>query len=216
MKTIHHGITVSSESPITGVIDTTAPEWLLEEIDSHGIDLDFEEHCRECTKEHHDDCYDSGAGTTHLLGYKKDAKGDYIPDLDAEFSAIVNGNENTTQVIHSKWVSRTALCSPCYPGQGDLDNSGDYLAYTLPPKIWGNHDHLQISEPGETLESIRSLYTALYNIDHKPEDFATEFFFMVGELLNGKRLDELRPGGPAAGTLKELLVEHRGEEGEKS
>ena len=46
MKTIHHGINVSSESPITGVIDTAAPEWLLEEIDLHGIDLDFEEHCR--------------------------------------------------------------------------------------------------------------------------------------------------------------------------
>lgn len=59
----------------------------------------------------------------------------------------------------------------------------------------------------ETLESIRELYTALYNIDHPPEDFATEFFYMVGELLNGKRLDELSPGGPAAETLKELLTE---------
>jgi len=214
MKTIHHGVTVSSELPITGVIDTTAPEWLLEEIDLHGLDLDFEEHCKECTKEFHDDCYDSGAGTTHLLGYKKDAKGDYVPDLDAQFCAIVNGNENTIQVTYSKWVSRAALCSPCYPGQGDLENSGEYLAYTLPPKIWGNHDHLLISERGETLESIRNLYTALYNIDHAPEAFATEFFYMIGELLNGKRLDELEPGGPAAGTLKELLGEQRGEKGE--
>lgn len=205
---------MKTHPPITGVIDTTAPEWLLEEIDLHGIDLDFEEHCRECTKEFHDDCYDSGAGTTHLLGYKKDSKGDYIPDIDAEFSAIVNGNENTTQVTNSKWVSRVALCSSCYPGQGDLDNSGEHLAYTLPQKIWGNHDHLQISELGETLESIRNLYTALYIIDHPPEAFATEFFFMVGELLNGKGLDEMEPGGPAAGTLKELLGEQRGEKGE--
>ena len=48
--TIHHGIKVSSEVPIAGVIDTTAPEFLLEEIDLHGIDVDFEEHCKECTK----------------------------------------------------------------------------------------------------------------------------------------------------------------------
>lgn len=205
MMTIHNGVKVFSESPITGVVDTAAPEWLLDEIDAHGIDIGFEEHCKECTKERHDDCYDSGDGTTHLLGYKKDAKGDYVPDLDAEFSAIVNGNENITQITHSKWVSRVILCSPCYPGQGDLDNSGEYLAYTLPPGIWGNHDHLQISELSETLESIRELYTALYNIDHPPENFAIEFFYMVGELLNGKKLNELSPAEPAAGALRMML-----------
>jgi hypothetical protein len=128
--TIHHGIEVSSEVPITGVIDTTAPELLLEEIDLHGIDVDFEEHCKECKREFHDECYETGPSTSYLLGYKKDIKGDFVPDLDAEFSAIVNGNENTTQVTNSKWVSRATLCSPCYPGQGDLGNSGDYLAYT--------------------------------------------------------------------------------------
>ena len=205
MMTIHNEVKVFSEVPITGVVDTTAPEWLMEEIDAHGIDLGFEEHCKECTKEFHDDCYDSGDGTTHLLGYKKDTKGDYVPDLDAEFSAIVNGNENITQITHSKWVSRTALCSPRYPGQGDLDNSGEYLAYTLPPSIWGNHDHLQISELSETLESIRELYTALYNTDLEPEEFATEFYYMVGALLNGKRLSDLRPAEPAAGTLRMML-----------
>lgn len=63
--------------------------------------------------------------------------------------------------------------------------------------------------PQERLYFIEMLYHALYNTDLDPEDFTTEFFYMVGELLNGKRLDELRPGGPAAGTLKELLVETR-------
>ncbi len=57
------------------------------------------------------------------------------------------------------------------------------------------------------LESIKELYIGLYNIDHSTEEFATEFFYMVGELLNGKRLDDLKPSGPAAAALKELLAE---------
>jgi|GEM_PF-2055409 len=204
MRTIHWGIAVDSEIPITGVTDINAPEWLHEDID-YGIYLDYEEHVRECGKEFHDDCYDPDGGTTYLIGYKKDVKGDYVPDPNAEYSAIVNGGMNTVQVTRSKWVSRAALCSPCYPGQGDLNNSGEYLTYALPPDVWGSHDHLQIFRLDETLEAIRSLYTALYNIDHPPEDFAVEFFYMVGELLDGKKLSELNPQGPAAETLKELL-----------
>ena len=209
MKTIHYGITVSSESPITGVVDTTAPEYLSEEIDLHGIDLDFEEHCKECIKEFHDDCYEAGSPTNYLIGYKKDPKGDFVPDLDAEFSAIVNGNENTTQVTRSRWVSRVMLCSPCYPGQGDLGNNGDYLAYTLPLGVWGNHDHIQINELSVTLESIKELYTAFFDTDLNTLDFAADFFYMIGELLNGKKLNELKPSGSAAGTLK-IMLENKG------
>jgi hypothetical protein len=205
MKTIHYGVNVSSESPITGVVDTTAPEYLSEEIDLHGIDLDFEEHCKECTKEFHDDCYEASSPTNHLLGYKKDPKGDFVPDMEAEFSAIVNGNENTTQVTRSRWVSRVMLCSPCYPGQGDLGNSGYYLAYTLPPSVWGNHDHIQINELSVTLESIKELYTAFFDTDLNTLDFAADFFYMIGELLNGKKLNELNPAESAAGTLKIML-----------
>ena len=209
MKTIHYGIKVSSESPITGVVDTTAPEYLSEEIDLHGLDLDFEEHCKECTKEFHDDCYEAGSPTNSLIGYKKDIKGDFVPDMEAEFSAIVNGNENTTQITRSKWVSRVMLCSPCYPGQGDLGNSGDYLAYTLPPGVWGNHDHIQINELSVTLGSIRELYDAFYNTNLNTLDFAADFFYMIGELLNGKKLNELKPSGSAAGTLK-IMLENKG------
>jgi hypothetical protein len=204
MNTIHYSIPVSSEIPITGVVDTSAPEWLLEEVHLHGIDIGFEEHTKECNKEYHDDCYYNEC-PSYIIGYKKDEKGDFVPDTASEFSAIVNGNENTTQVTHSKWVSRVALCSPCYPGQGDLVSSGDYLAYTLPPDVWGSRDHLPIFEVNSTLESIRRLYKGLYNTDCNTPDFATEFFYMVGDLLNGKRLEELSPAEPAAGTLRELL-----------
>jgi hypothetical protein len=44
-----------------------------------------------------------------------------------------------------------------------------------------------------------------YNTGLKPEDFAIDFFYMVGELLNGNRLEELSPAEPAAGTLRELI-----------
>jgi len=205
MKTTHYGHTVDSETPITGVVQTADLPYLIDEIDLHGIDLYFEEHCKECTKEFHEDCYNLDAETTHLLGYKKDAKGEYIPDLDAEFSAIVNGNENTTQVTHSKWVSRAALCSPCYPGQGDMDTPGDYLIYTLPPDMWNDRGHLEINKLDETLESIKKLYTAFYNTDRSTLSFAGEFFYMVGDLISGKKLSELHPIGDAAETLKELL-----------
>lgn len=204
MNTRHYGISISSEVPITGVVDTTAPEWLLGEIDQHGIDIDFEEHLKECSKEYHDDCYYNDC-PSYIIGYKKDEKGDFVPDTASEFSAIVNGNENTTQVTRSRWASRVALCSPCYPGQGDLDTSGEYLAYSLPPDIWGDTEHIPISELNTALQSIRMLYEAFYNTDCNVPEFATEFFYMIGELLNGKRLDELRPAEPAAGTLRELL-----------
>lgn len=204
MNTRHYGIPISSEVPITGVVDTTAPEWLLEEIYQHGIDIDFEEHLKECSKELHDDCYYNDC-PSYTIGYKKDEKGDFVPDFKAEFSAIVNGNENTTQVTRSRWTSRAALCSPCYPGQGDLGTSGEYLVCTLPPDIWGDTEHLPISELNKALQSIRMLYEAFYNTDLDAAEFAIEFFYMIGELLNGKRLDELRPAGKAAEALRELL-----------
>ena len=84
MNTIHYSIPVSSEIPITGVMDTSDPEWLLEEVHLHGIDLGFEEHLRECSKEFHDNCYDNDYPSTYLIGYKKDEKGDFVPDTAAE------------------------------------------------------------------------------------------------------------------------------------
>ncbi len=214
--TTNRGTNGVPEHPIPGVINTTVPEYLLDEIDSHGIDIGFEEHCKECTKQSHEGCYEAGAGTTYLLGYKKDLKGDYVPDPNAEFSAIVNVDEITTQITRSKWVSKTALCSPCYPGQGDLENSGENIAYTLPPSIWGNHDHLQINELSVALEAIREIYVALFDTDLDTVDFAEEFFYMVGNILSGKSLkdiyesSEMRPRGAAAGTLGMLLENKSG------
>lgn len=142
MKTLHYGITVDSETPITGVFLTNKPEWFIKELNK-GIDIDFEEHCKTCSAEYHDDCYESNDETTYIVGdWIKNKEGKYEPDPAGEYSAISSGTYS--QVVRSKFVSRTTLCSPCFPGQGDLDTIGEFLTYTLPEDVWGQQSHLDI------------------------------------------------------------------------
>ncbi len=58
----------------------------------------------------------------------------FKPDPEAEYSAIVG--EIYLQVVRRQWVLRAALCSPCYPGQGDVNTEGDFLSYSLPPDLF--------------------------------------------------------------------------------
>ena len=58
----------------------------------------------------------------------------YAPDPEAEYSAIIG--EVYTQVVKSKWAIKGALCSPCYPGQVDVDTEGEFLGYSFPPDIF--------------------------------------------------------------------------------
>ena len=140
----HWGIHVNSEAPITGVLNSTAPEFLYEDAIYHGgIDINLEEHCKECKNEYHDDCWTDDE-PTYIFGFKKDEKGEYVIDEKAEYSAIVG--QIYTQVLMSKWASRCALCSLCFPGQGDLNTPGEFLAYNLPPECWGEGKHLPVIE----------------------------------------------------------------------
>jgi len=141
--TRHWGITVDSEVPTTGVLNSSDPYYLYEDATRSGIDINFEEHCKECKNEYHDDCWMDDE-PTYLIGFKKDEKGDYVLDEKAEYSAIVGQQE--TQVLRSRYVSRVTLCSPCFPGQGDLDTPGEFLAFTLPEEVWGEKEHLKIEE----------------------------------------------------------------------
>src|SRR6266545_2379627 len=111
------------------------------------IDLDWEEHQKtcndtECKSGGHQDWAESGESGDKLIGFwKKDEQsGLYEPDETKEYAAIVRSD-----VVQVVWSQRTvrvpAMCSPCYPGQADLD-SGEvtnslpgyegHLAYTLP------------------------------------------------------------------------------------
>jgi hypothetical protein len=131
----HWGIRVNSEKPITGVIHNHTAEWLIEEAIYNGINLDFEAHLAECPNEDHDFCWETQGTETLLLGaWKKDENGLYEPDKSGEYSAIMS--EIYTQVVWSKHTKRCALCSPCYPGQGDLDTSGEFLTFDVPPDLY--------------------------------------------------------------------------------
>lgn len=142
VKINHYGHTVDSEIPITGVVSNNSAEWLPEDILS-GIDLNFQEHVQEC-----DECqegelckvaenWESFSGNVLVGGWKL-VDGKYEPDKDSphRYAGIVR--ETETQVVWSKYTARVNLCSPCFPGQGDLDSSGNYLAYDLPPDVYGS------------------------------------------------------------------------------
>lgn len=140
----HYGITVDSEVPITGVVQTNTVAYLIEEMFNHGIDIDFEKHLKECKNEEHDDCW-MNENDTYIIGFVLNPHTEkYDIDSSVEFSAIMG--EIYTQVVHSKYASRCALCSPCFPGQGDIDSSGDFLTYALPPKLYDEEidEHLPI------------------------------------------------------------------------
>ena len=142
------------KTPCVGVLGNNDPEWLHEDI-HNGVDLAWEEHILTCTEEDHDMCgmdFDTGTVLIGFIETDDECKtwfgigGDacnehmvvYAPDPKAEYSAIAG--EIYTQVVHSKYVQNCVLCSPCYPGQGDLqmDGRGDFIAYTLPPDVWGD------------------------------------------------------------------------------
>jgi len=135
MKTNHYGVSVDSEIPVTGVFQNNSAEWLHED-SFNGVDLAWEEHIAECSNEEHDDCFHQDGQSEFLIGYRKNEEGLYEPDPEAEYSAIVG--EIYTQVLRSDWIIRCSLCSPCYPGQGDADTPGYFLAYALPPDVMGN------------------------------------------------------------------------------
>lgn len=127
-------------SPIVGVISSHNVAWefvddeicptceeAYEEIEISGMDeADIDAFA--CTIE----CFDH----TKLIGdWKKDADGLYEPDTEKEFAAIITSSSfNCVQVVWSKYTREVrAMCSPCFPGQADLDSgAGNILCYDLP------------------------------------------------------------------------------------
>lgn len=139
-KATHYGIEIDSEIPITGVVQNNHAQWLSEEIfGPDAIDLAWEDHLSECDAEDHDRCWDGAERGDTLIGaWKRDADGKFEPDTSGEYAAIVR--ESVTQVVFSRHTKRVRLCSPCFPGQGDLDSpdADGFLAFDLPPEIYGD------------------------------------------------------------------------------
>jgi len=140
-------------SIVTGVIqaNNVSSEAVINEFMNNGVDLGFEEYLAENGEDAADDYMDNG-DSTYLCGfYKKEEgpdAGKYVPDPDAPCSAIFSADRNVIQVVRSKWVVRDARwCSPCYPGQADLDSTGGGIeAYTL-PEDWFDIEHPPVNQP---------------------------------------------------------------------
>ena len=154
----HYGITVDSDIPITGVFQNNHCEYLFDDIVHDGINLGWYwyNHVEECTDQ---DCIDNDHESAMdyqgyfygLIGFiettEKDKSWYWFPkqkigfllDDSAEYSAIVG--EIYTQVVRSQYVIKCQLCSPCYPGQGDANTNGDYIAYSVPPDVIGEDEY---------------------------------------------------------------------------
>ena len=159
----HYGIYIDTEKPVTGVWYNNEIEWLGDEIQD-GIDLAWEEHVAECkgqcskcdcnhpegkcechgteaheydpVEDEHGCCGPQESGDFYIGDWKERGDGDYDPDPDGEYSAIVR--EIYTQVVLSKWAIKGNACSPCYPGQAEPARTGDQVLYAPPPDLLGD------------------------------------------------------------------------------
>ena len=138
-----HKKTMTPDIAIGGVINSNGPEWLYEDL-YNAINISYDEWVKECNPSEEDkECYEED-NDTYIVGFVLNSEDEYEPDTEAEYSAIISSPY--TQIIKSKWVSKCAMCSMCYPGQGDLDTEGEQVTYTLPPEVWGDTEHLNIEK----------------------------------------------------------------------
>jgi rubredoxin len=100
--------------------------------------LDADGYCPECNW-NKDNAIEQSECVDHekLLGnWKKDDEGYYEPNTEGEYAAILTSSTfNRIQVVWSKHTERHGLCSPCFPGQADIDSNGEYLCYVLPKDL---------------------------------------------------------------------------------
>ncbi len=160
----HWGIWVDPSKPITGVISINqVSQFVSDQISiTDAVDLAYIEARNEFIKEyqihHHfhmptdqeleefNNEVEGLQGDWLIGSWKLDQFGKYEHDEDGEFSAIVR--EDVVQVTWSKYVTKCAnLCSPCYPGQADVNSGedepeGKFLAYNLPPYAFPELAHL--------------------------------------------------------------------------
>ena len=159
----HWGKYVFSDTPVTGVISCHSVEWIHDECNYHGVanlsydgaleyflnekraewEVDNEGDPDEDTIEEwtyeFNDFYESQGDTILIGDWQQDNDGLWGPIERGNkgYAAIVNYDSNTIQVVWSEFVTMGALCSPCYPGQVDLDTEGDYMGYDLPIDLYG-------------------------------------------------------------------------------
>jgi len=132
----HYGKWVDLEKPTTGVVSNNTIVQAISDEMYNGINLSYEEYLQENGEDSAEDYEDLPSDDWLIGDWLKDENGQYYPDPNGEYSAIVR--ECETQVVLSKYVRKVkAFCSPCFPGQADLDSGeGGYLAYDVPPEFY--------------------------------------------------------------------------------
>ena len=155
----HWGVWVDPAIPVTGVISLNAvSQFVSDEIcGADSIDLGYveakNEFITEFQRQHHfrkptdqeleefNDEFESSPSDYLIGSWKQDRFGKYEHDTSkGDYAAIVR--EDVVQVVWSKYVTKCKnLCSPCYPGQADVNSGKDepdgvFLAYNLPPDAY--------------------------------------------------------------------------------
>lgn len=141
----HWGKWINSENPITGVGYTNrlSWEWVTDDIcltcEEIYSDIESNESLSEDDKQKEYDFLECDSSHTRIFGdWLQDELGKYYPDPKGKYAVIEN--ELYIQIVFSKYTKLCSLCSPCYPGQGDIDFSGQFLTYCLPDDIYNSKE----------------------------------------------------------------------------
>ena len=129
---------------------------MLDQMISDGIDLGWRQYVREqgidpdSPEADKVECDGDLEDNTYLYGLiPTDNEDPFIEvdedkyDLDPEkdFAAILRMDSQVIQIIHSKfYVDGCNICSPCYPGQANLNESGSEQGYAPPPEYLLSND----------------------------------------------------------------------------
>lgn len=153
MITNHWGKWVDSNIPTTGVINSNevAWEWLSDDIcltcDESIREINNDPELSEDEKQEELEFLECDSSHTRLIGdWILDTNTNkYDIDKNGDFSAIEN--ESTVQIVFSKYIKHNcALCSPCYPGQVDLDSRGSFQGFSLPEYLLPDGFNTQFEE----------------------------------------------------------------------
>ncbi len=150
MKITSAGVIRNEDKPRVGVLcghSLSDGAWC--DIDGDSIDLTWEEFIEDLKAEGVEEdskewqqIIDRAEFDSRVVlfgSWKKNAKGQYVPDESGEYAAVYSSDSNVVTVEWSKTVVRCHHTSPCYVMAngngpcGDLDTPGDsVLAYSLP------------------------------------------------------------------------------------
>lgn len=160
-ETHYHAVTNLSYDDY---MEQNIAERLAEWQDQHSmLDVPMDEDLLEEWRDQLGEQYEE-SGDTYLIGdWRLDSTGQFQIDYGGtnHFAAIVDYNfaGGIVQVVWSHYVTSAALCSPCCPGQCDLDTPGDFLGYDLPLDFYG-----QLRQTTETQRVYSSESDFLVNL----------------------------------------------------